>query len=128
MKRLLLDTSVVIDFLRRADKKQTLLYKLSTEQCALSFITHTELFAGKSVWESKKAKEELDTLFSGLTILPFDVAISEKAGSLKAAYDNIDLLDCIIAATAFHHDMELATLNTKDFSPIVGIRLYTAIS
>jgi len=126
MKRLLLDTSVVIDFLRRADKRQTLLYKLSTEHCAISLITHTELLAGKSVWESKKAREELETLFSGLTILPFDAAISEKAGAIKAVHASVDLLDCIIAATAICHDLELVTFNTKDFSRIANIKLYSS--
>ena len=124
MKRLLLDTSVVIDFLRQKDKKKTLLYKLSNEKCAISLITHTELFAGKSVWESKVARQELETLFSGLTIIPMNNAISEKAGAIKAFYKNVDLLDCIIAATAIHHDMELVTFNTKDFSPIEKLMLY----
>ena len=126
MNRLLLDTSVVIDFLRRADKRQTLLYKLSINHCAISLITHTELLAGKSVWESKVAREELETLFSGLTIIPMNNAISEKAGAIKAFYKNVDLLDCIIAATAIHHDMELVTLNTKDFSPIEKLMLYSS--
>jgi len=124
MKKLLLDTSVIIDFLRIKNKQETLLYKLSQEDISISIITHTELYAGKSVWEKDTAREELEALFSGITLLPLTQKISTKAGEIKAKHHNTGLLDCIIGATALVHDLPLVTLNVKDFEAIEGIQLY----
>jgi len=124
VKKVLLDTSVIIDFLRRKDKEQTLLVILAQKEIHLyiSIITHTELYAGKSIWENKKAKEELQTLFSGMKILPLEHNISQKAGEVKAKY-NLNLLDAIVAATSIIHKLDLSTLNIKDFDKIKEINL-----
>lgn len=126
MKKVLLDTSVIIDFLRRKDKDRTPLFTLAQQDIDLyiSIITHTELYAGKSIWENKKAKDELETLFSGMKILPLEHNISQKAGKIKAEY-NLNLLDAIVAATAVVHNLELVTLNIKDFEKIEEINLFT---
>lgn len=124
MKKLLIDTSVIIDFLRRKDKEATLLYKISHNYLYMSIVTHTEIYSGKSVWEKEKAKEEVHELFSGLTILPLIPEISKVAGHVKAYNHDSSILDCIIAATALVHDIELATLNVKDFEKIKGIHLF----
>jgi predicted nucleic acid-binding protein len=126
MKKLLLDTSVIIDFLRRDEKKQSLLYRLAQQkhQLSISIITHTELYAGKSVWERKSARAELQTVFSGLGMLPLEKGVSEKAGEIRARY-GIDLLDAIIAASAHVHGIELVTLNTKHFQGIEGVSIYS---
>lgn len=125
MKKLLLDTSIVIDFLRRKDKKETILYKIADEDLYASIITHTELYAGKSVWERNDAKNELEDVFSGITILLVDKDISQKAGHLKAFRPELSLLDCIIAATSIKHKLELATLNAKDFKKISEVKLFS---
>ena len=124
MDKILLDTSIIIDFLRRKDKAKTRLFFLSRSDYPLyiSIITHTELYAGKSIWESQKAQEELEALFSGIDILPLETSISKKAGELKAQFD-LNLLDAIIAATAITHSLSLATLNLKDFRKVKSVRL-----
>jgi predicted nucleic acid-binding protein len=124
MKKFLLDTSVIIDFLRVKEKQETLLYKLSSEDLFISVISHTELYAGKSIWEKTAARDELELLFSGMTILPFTKEISVKSGELKAKHQRIGLLDCMIGSTAIVHDLPFVTLNTKDFVSIEGIMLY----
>lgn len=125
MRKILIDTSVVIDFLRRKDREKTLLYTLVQDkyQLYVSIITHTELYAGKSVWEKKEAREDLQTLFSGITILPLQEEISKKAGGIKAHY-NSNLLDAIIAASALTHKLHVVTLNVKDFKKIKGLKLF----
>jgi len=124
MKKVLLDTSIIIDFLRRKDKKNSLLFKFAEEDLYSSIITHTELYAGKSVWVSKIAQSELEDLFSGIKIVPLDENISKKAGHIKAHYKNSSLIDCIIASTAIYHTLELITLNVRDFSSIKELKLF----
>ena len=70
MSKILIDTSIVIDFLRQKDKSKTMLFYFADNKYALysSIITHTESYAGKSVWERQDAMEALETLFSNIII------------------------------------------------------------
>ena len=126
MDELLLDTSIIIDFLRRKDKENSTLFTLVQEKrkLAISIITHTELYAGRSVWERKEALEELEKLFSGVNILPLQEEVSRKAGEIKAKF-GVGLLDAIIAATALTNKLDLATLNIKDFEKIKVVSIYS---
>lgn len=123
MKKLLIDTSIIIDFLRQKEKISTPLYKLLANDLYTSIITHTEVYSGKSVWEKKEAMEDMAKLFSGITILPLIVEISQKAGRIKAYDHDRSILDCIIAATVLYHGLDLVTLNVKDFRKIKGIKI-----
>lgn len=126
MKKILLDTSILIDFIRRNNKENTLLVRFTKEGYRLyvSILTHTEVYAGKSVWEKTVVRQEAEKLFSGMEIIPLEKEISTKAGEIKA-FNTTTLADAVIAATALVHDVELATLNVKDFEKIKGIRLFT---
>jgi tRNA(fMet)-specific endonuclease VapC len=121
---ILLDTGIIIEFLRKKEKEGTLLVELTKagHQLYISLLTHTELFAGKSVWEDKHLHHALDKLCSGFHIVQPDTDISKKAGAIRAHY-RTDLIDAIIAATAINHELTLATLNTKHFNPIKGLKL-----
>ena len=129
MKGILVDTSIVIDFLRQKDKDQTVLVNLekSSHQLFVSIITHTESYSGKSIWERKEAMEALKLVLSSKKILPIDEKISEKAGEIRAKYDK-HLGDAVVAATALYHKLELATLNIKDFKKISGLKLLSNLT
>ena len=126
MKKILLDTSVLIDFLRRKDKEKSLLVKLIREDYSLAIclITHTELYAGKSVWQKKKARGELEKLLAGLEIIMPDQKVSCLAGELRAKYE-VNLLDTLIAAEAIVSCLPLATLNLKDFAKIKKVKIFS---
>lgn len=123
MKQLVVDTSVIIDFIRSRDKASTPFFKLTKEyRLFISILTKAELYGGKSVWEKGKAKEELEKILSGLNIINLDDDISLEGGRLKAKY-GINIVDAIIAATAAVYEFPLTTLNSKDFEKIKGIKL-----
>ena len=86
MAKILLDTSIIIDHIRQADKSKTAQFKLEKSQHKLfiSIITHTESYSGKSVWEQEEAREFLIKLLSGLQILLYNEEISRKDGKLRA--------------------------------------------
>lgn len=125
MKRILVDTSIIIDYLRQKDKSKTILVRLEQAQNTLfaSIITHTECFSGRSIWEKKEAMETLKLLFSGIKILPLEEKTSEQAGKIRAKYGK-NISDALIAATAIYHKLQLVTLNIKDFENIKGIELF----
>lgn len=123
--KLLLDSSVIVDFLRVKDKNSTILQRLADKnyQLYISIITHTELYAGKRTWESTAAGKELELVLSGLEILNLDTTISKNAGKIRSEY-NLEIADAIIAATAIFHKLDLATLNIKHFAKVKGVKLF----
>lgn len=120
----LIDTSIIIDYLRQKDKRKTILFDFMNKKQVLymSIISHAESYAGKSIWEKREAKETLEALFSDINIITLSERISESAGEISAKY-NVDIVDAIIAATAISKKLPLATLNTKDFEKIKGIKI-----
>lgn len=120
--RVLIDTSIIIDFLRQKEKSKTVLFHLSKYELFASILTHAESYAGKSIWEKENAKEMLEKVFSNIKIISLDENLSKKAGEISARY-NIEIVDAIIATTAILSKMNLATLNIKDFAKIKNLRL-----
>jgi predicted nucleic acid-binding protein len=121
---ILVDTSVIIDFLRQKDNSGTAFYRLSkqSKKLSISIITHAELYAGKSVWKHKDARIELEKIFRGLTILPISDEISISAGEIRATH-GLDLLDALIAATSIIYNKPIATINKAHFGGISGLNL-----
>ncbi|SRR5258706_2550043 len=127
MTTILIDTSIIIDYLRtKVDKENSKLFKLTegNSELAISLITYSELYSGRSVWEHEHARSELEDLFSYFQIMPFEKDTARKAGEIRAKF-KINLLDAIIGATAILHNLPLATLNIKDFKQIEGIEIFS---
>lgn len=124
MAKILIDTSIIIDHLRLKNKKQTILTKifLAGHDLFTSILTHTESYAGKSIWKNKDARTYLENILADMKILPLTEKLSIEAGQISAIY-NLETVDAIIAATALFHKLELATLNVKDFEKIAGLKL-----
>lgn len=120
----LLDTSVIIDYLRLQEKEKTVLFQLSALQTHLfiSVLTYAELFAGTKVWESKQTMLSLESVLSGLTVLPLNLPTARLGGKIRSLY-KIDIVDSMIAATALLNDLTLSTSNFKDFKKIDGLML-----
>jgi predicted nucleic acid-binding protein len=119
----IVDTSVIIDHLRQSDKTKTLFTCLiSKETLAISIVTYAELYSGQSVWNSVKASQTVEKLCDNLCILPITQEIAKMAGKIKSSHD-LDLVDCLIAATSISNKISLSTLNLKHFQPIPSISL-----
>ncbi len=71
---------------------------------------------------SPREKNALETIFSALTILYPSPEIFHTAIELRQQR-SITLADALIAATALHHSLSLATHNVKDFDWIKGLVL-----
>ncbi len=124
--QLCLDTSVVIDWLRRPDSKNTIFHQLLLDQHELivPVVVVAELFSGKSVWQYSGAKARLEGVLAECQVLPLESETAVLAGKLRVKH-KIALLDALIAATAIHHHLELVTLNVKDFSKISDLSLWS---
>ncbi|PJE62772.1 hypothetical protein COU88_03265 [Candidatus Roizmanbacteria bacterium CG10_big_fil_rev_8_21_14_0_10_39_6] len=117
----ILDTSVIIDHLRRSVEESVLVKlfeRYPSETFALSVISVQGLYEGMSTKNEKKENYMLSTV-STLEIVPYTVDIATKAGKIARDLETpIDLADAAIAATCIQNDVPLYTLNTKHFRTI----------
>ena len=117
---MLVDTDILIDFLRGRPDAVEFLEEHVDDLC-VSVVTLAELYQG--VREGGERIKLASTL-SAMTILPLTEEIAEKAGLYRRKYRDktgCGLADCMIAATASHHDMTLATLNAKHFGMLADV-------
>ena len=123
-RRILIDTSVVIDHSRKKNKQKSLLYELAKENILfLSAISKFEFLVGAKRTQIRQTKE----IIGGFYILSFnshvaDVA-SDIAKKLRTKNKIIEFKDIFIAATAIANDMPLSTLNIKHFERIDALEL-----
>ena len=123
-RRILIDTSVVIDHFRKKNKQRSLLYELSKEnKLFLSAISKFEFLVGTKLAQIRQTEK----IIEGFDILSFnsnvaDVA-SDIAKKLKAKNKIIEFRDIFIAATAIANDIPLSTLNVKHFERIDDLEL-----
>jgi predicted nucleic acid-binding protein len=111
--RLLFDTDVIIDYLRREPQSIAYIEPL-TEDILISAVTVAELHSG--VREDERPNLEL--FLSVLDVVPVDLEIAVEAGSMRLQYrksHRIGLPDALIAATARRVGAPLVTLNQKHF-------------
>jgi len=122
-----LDSSILIDYFRKKNKKNTFFYQLANRYStfSVSIITEFEILCGSTPDQHSFWKE----FFQNVEILPFDDKPNREAvkifRELKKEGNLIDIPDLFIGATARAHDLKLATLNTRDFSRISGLEIIT---
>lgn len=125
VKRILIDTSTILGYLRRRNKEDTILYNLYTayDEICVSSVTVFEVFYGCS----PENLAMMTLLFEGFTILSFDAKVAKIASreyqKLRERDQYIAVRELVVAATALARNLPLATLNTQPFEIIPGIRI-----
>jgi len=122
---MVVDTSIFIEFLRKKNKTETVLFSLPENvQLAISSITLYELLMGAT---NKSKKEDIMLLTEDLLVLPFDRKVAEKSGEiyhqLRKENNMIEFRDIFIAATCLVYQMPVKTLNQKHFKRIVNLEI-----
>lgn len=124
----LCDTNILIEFYKNRIPVTQELRHLGQNQLAISIVTQAELYYGAlDKAELQKIKHHLTLLHR----LPIDVPISNTFLHLMENYSlshKLSLPDALIAATALAHDIELYTLNEKDFNFISTLKLYQPVT
>lgn len=114
--RLLLDTTVLVDYLRAKHVAVKYLEGMGAEDHLLiSAVTVAELYAGVRDGEELA---RLESLLSAFDIVPVDRAIAEKGGLYRRDYGpshGTGLADALIAASAAARLATLVTLNKRHF-------------
>ena len=114
MRTVLVDTDILINFLRGREKARQFLFSLINDAAiSCSAITIAEIFAGMRASEVQKTRDLLDNL----DVIPVTREIAEQAGRYKGSIrsHSLELDDCVIAATAFVGKAILATGNGRHY-------------
>lgn len=111
----LLDTSVLVPILRKTETALAWFEAYAGDEPRMSVLSLTELYLGVRRQRDERDLLELERLVRPLSV---DRDIAVRAGVFVRHYGashSVEIPDAIIAATAEHHGLELATLNVKHF-------------
>lgn len=117
----MLDTTIVVDYLRQKTEVLDFIELYGKANLALSPIVVMEIYQGVlNKTDLAKTRKKLN----GFAILDLDPIIVQLALELQQQYilsHHIGIPDTLIAATALVYDLELRTYNIKDFRFIPGL-------
>ena len=130
MRKYLIDSDILIDFLNNRAEAIRLLIKFEESEMAISVITFAEILEG--LVDDRKKYLNVRKGLSKLSMLAVDANIAEKFAGVRAILrkkgELIENMDIFIAATAMSHDLVLVTNNKRDFERIKGLKLYEGFS
>lgn len=112
--KLLIDTDVLIEYLRGRAEAATFLESLES-QPATSVICVAELISGA---RDEGEREAIERFLLAFELLAVDEAIARLGGAYRRQYrrtHGTGLADALIAATAARHHLTLATFNAKHY-------------
>lgn len=123
--RMVIDTTIFIEFLRATNKQNTTLYQLPPDtELYISAVTLYELLMGAKDQEKKK---DVKIVTEPTIILPFNESVAEQAGEIyhdpRKKNKMIEFRDLFIGATALAYDLPVLTKNLKHFERIDGLKL-----
>jgi tRNA(fMet)-specific endonuclease VapC len=125
---ILCDTNILIEFYKNNPQIVQELRQIGQTQLAICPVTQAELYFGAlNKAELGKIKQHLSLLHQ----IPFDASLSNMFLQLMESYSlshKLSVPDALIASTALVHNLELYTLNAKDFRFIANLRLYQPLS
>jgi len=114
MNRLLLDSCILIDYLREHPPAVGYIRTLAAEPL-LSAVTIAEVYVGV---RNRVEASRVETLVDLFVVLAVDAEIACQAGGLRRRFarsHGTGLLDALIAATAQVHGARLVTRNARHF-------------
>lgn len=121
---ILCDTNIFIEIYKGNDLIIDVFKKIGQDNVAISDVSCAELLYGaRNKNELKLIKKDLDKLI----VLPISSTISTHAVKLIEKFSlshNLNLPDALIASTVIVHNIELYTLNLKDFRFLNDISLF----
>ncbi len=123
--KLVLDTSIIIDYLRGGSLWEIVLTKI--DKSAIFYIPTVviyELFSGKST-RNIKVIEKINIFLKYFERIELTEKIAKHAGQLyRDDKPKIGAADYIIAAAALSIGASVLTLNQKHFQEIPGLEIY----
>ncbi|MBI2499308.1 PIN domain-containing protein [Candidatus Woesearchaeota archaeon] len=128
----LLDTDIIIEYLRGNKKVIDRLISLSYDELYTTTISLAELFYG--IYQSSKKEkntQKLADFLSNIAVLNIGISSCKLFGKLKSELKNkgelIDNFDLFIASICITNNLILITNNDKHFRKITNLRILNII-
>lgn len=123
--KVVLDTSILIDYLRGGTKWEVFLTGADKDtELLLPTIVIFELFSGSSTKNLQKRQDMTDFL-KEFRKIDLDEMIAKRAGELyRDVSKTLQVPDYIVAASALENNASVVTLNRKHFQEIPSLSLY----
>jgi predicted nucleic acid-binding protein len=123
--RVLIDTSIIIEHLRKQNRRRSILYRVvGAYDLFTSTVVEFELYAGAA---DAQKQHDVQEILNWCTLLPFTSDVAVAAGTiyrnLRATNHLIEIRDILIAATALTSGLPLMTLNGGHFRRIDRLQL-----
>lgn len=124
--RMVVDTSIFIEYLRSRDRENTALANLPVDTVLyVSAVTVFELYSGAT---DLSKRLDIDTLLTGVFVLPLNAEVAKNAGfiyqDLRRRGKMIEVTDILIAATALENNLPVKTLNIEHFQRVRGLTVF----
>ncbi len=126
----LLDSDIIIDFLKNKESAVSLLQQIGDQQWFISIISWLEILYGiEKSTRPKKRRGEFEKFLSlsQTSILPLEKKVGRQFIRLKVNLEKkgqrLADFDLLIAATALGHQLTLVTGNKKHFNRINHLKL-----
>lgn len=126
-KILMLDTNIIIDYLKQKPDVVSFIEKYGKGNIVLSPFVVMEIYQGVL---NKEDLNRTRKKLKGFTTLTIDQAIIDLALQIQQQYvlsHNLGIPDTLIAATALIYDLELITYNLKDFHFIPTLKVSNSL-
>lgn len=125
MEKILIDSDIVIDFLRGFDLRYKDFFKKIFRKeirGLISLVSIVELYSGTDI-RNKKRREFLEKLILSLEPVGFNLEMAKLSGEWRLKY-NLSIPDSLIAVTSVAEKASLFTFNKKHFEKINEVKLY----
>ena len=120
-ERLLLDTDVLIEYLRGREAAVDWL-EARTEELLVSAVTVAELFSGV---RDDREERALERFLGAFEVVPVDLSIARLGGLLRRDHSpgsGTGLADALIAASVLRREAILVTFNRRHYPMLEGVR------
>ena len=122
VKDYLIDSDVLIDYLRGVKKAYSFLLKENFKgKLWISVINVMEIYSGKDTKSPKKEKI-INEFLNSFKIIPINKEIAITAGKIRRDYQK-PFADAIVAASALAYNLFLVTRNKKHFVKIKNLKV-----
>lgn len=129
MKRYLIETSVIVNFLRNKNNAVDLIESLEGELFS-SYVSLAELYEGISrVKNPKELEKGVIDFFTGMSeVYGLDAGTAKHFGQTRALLKQqgnvIEDLDILLGATCLAHNLTMVTYNIKHFERIPNLDIH----
>lgn len=124
-RKILIDTSIIIDYLRSQDKQNSKFIDLfKNYELCISVISIFELYNGTT---SENKKQDIEIICNEIEVIDFKIVTAKIASNIYVELRNknklIEFRDILIGATALQLDIMISTRNIKHFERINNVQI-----